>query len=241
MHGITNTISGARQSLWMAFGPYLVLSLVHVGALACNAADLGAATRLLLMPALALALLWGWSRSGRGRGKVVGLLLTALFFSWLGDGAGAFFPFAPTLPLMLLFFALAHLCYMWTFWRHLAIRPAPPWAWLFVVWWVVLAIMLWSPAGSLAPAVTGYGVVLGGTAALATRCHRTLIWGAISFLASDTILAFRIFAPDAIPAWGSPLVMLTYTLGQGLIMAGALMTLRSHVGADHLRADKVKP
>lgn len=229
----TNKPAGGKYgALLLPFSPYLVVSIVHVGALACDAAGLAAATKLVLMPALALALLWGWSRSGCGLANVLWLLLAALFFSWLGDGAGAFFPCAPTLPLMLAFFALAHLCYMWTFWRHLAIRPAPFWAWLFAVWWVMLAIILWSPAGSLAPAVTGYGVVLGGTAALATRCHRTLIWGAIFFLASDTILAFRLFAPDAMPAWTSPLVMFTYTLGQGLIVAGALMTLRSHVGAD---------
>ncbi|MDO5754007.1 lysoplasmalogenase [Arthrobacter sp.] len=219
----------------LPFSPYLIISIVHICALASNAAGLAAATKLVLMPALALALAWGWTRSGRTRGNVVWLLLAALFFSWLGDGAGAFFPFAPTLPLMLLFFALAHLCYMWTFWRHLAIHPAQSWAWLFAVWWVLLAITLWSPAGSLAPAVIGYGVVLGGTAALATRCHRTLIWGAIFFLASDTILAFRLFVPDAMPAWTSPLVMFTYTLGQGLIVAGALMTLRSHVGADSVK------
>ena len=216
----------AVRPLWPAFAPYLAVSIFHVGVLACGAAGFAEVSKLALMPALALALLWGWSRSGRGRSSVVGLLLAALFFAWLGDGAGTLFPYAPTLPLMLAFFGLAHLLYMWTFWRHLALRGAPPWAWIFALWWLVLVIALWAPAGPLAPAVTAYGVVLGGTAALATRCHRTLLCGGVFFLASDTVLAFRIFAPDLMPAWTSPLVMLTYTLGQGLIVAGALLTLR---------------
>lgn len=214
------------RPLWPAFAPYLAVSIFHVGVLACGSTGFAEVSKLALMPALALALLWGWSGSGRARGNVVWLLLAALLFSWLGDGGGTLFPYAPTLPLMLALFGLAHLLYMWTFWRHLAIRRAPPWAWIFALWWLVLVIALWAPAGALAPAVTVYGVVLGGTAALATRCHRTLLWGGVFFLASDTVLAFRIFALDLMPAWTSPLVMLTYTLGQGLIVAGALLTLR---------------
>ncbi|UUT35135.1 lysoplasmalogenase [Microbacterium elymi] len=50
--------------------------------------------------------------------------------------------------------------------------------------------------------------------------------GALLFLASDTLLAFRLFLPDAMPGWTSPVVMLTYTAGQGLIAAGALAALR---------------
>lgn len=46
-------------------------------------------------------------------------------------------------------------------------------------------------------------------------------------LSSDTILAFRLFVTDLMPDWTSPLVMVTCTLGQGLIIAGLLITLRS--------------
>lgn len=224
-------VEGARpdaRPLWLVFVPYMAVAIVHVGTLTCDAVGLAEMSKLVLMPTLALALLWGRSVSGLGMHNVVGLLLAALCFSWLGDSAGMFFPFAPTLPLMLGFFGLAHLLYMWTFWRHLSSRKAPRWAWLFALWWLVLVIALWTPAGSMAPAVAVYGVVLGGTAALATRCNRTLIWGGMFFLASDTVLAFRIFTLDLMPAWTSPLVMLTYTVGQGLIVAGALMTLRRH-------------
>ncbi|SEE15009.1 YhhN-like protein [Arthrobacter alpinus] len=45
------------------------------------------------------------------------------------------------------------------------------------------------------------------------------------FLASDTILAFRIFALELMPDWTSGMVMLTYTIGQGLIAAGTVIAL----------------
>ena len=79
---------------------------------------------------------------------------------------------------------------------------------------------------TLLPAVAGYGLVLGGTAAFAARCSPLIATGGVFFLLSDTVLAFRLFLADTMPQWTSPLVMLTYTLGQGLIVAGALVALR---------------
>ncbi len=219
----SDTVSVAR-SVWWAFLPYVLVSGVHVAALAGTSDAIAASTKLLLMPALAFALLWGgWRLHPR---TVVPLLSAAVLFSWLGDGAGTFFAFAPTLPLMLAFFGLAHLLYIWAFWRHLALRRLPWWSLVFLAWWVVLLIVLWPLLGGLSFAVAGYGLVLGGTASLASRCHPLVVYGGILFLASDTILAFRLFAPELMPDWTSPAVMLTYTLGQGLIIAGALVTLR---------------
>ena len=87
----------------------------------------------------------------------------------------------------------------------------------------------------LAFGVAIYGLVLGGTAATAARCAPIIATGAAFFLASDTILAFRLFMPEAMPDWTSPLVMATYTLGQGLIVAGVAFGLpraaREPVGA----------
>ena len=75
-----------------------------------------------------------------------------------------------------------------------------------------------------------YGLVLGGTAVAASRCHPLVAAGGAFFLASDTILAFRLFMPDAMPDWTSPLVMLTYCLGQGLIAAGVIVADRLQHG-----------
>lgn len=207
--------------LW-AFVPYMVLSIVHVIALAVQS-EIAAPTKLWLMPLLAVPV--ALSLRLRPRFAIV-LLLVALFFSWLGDGAGAFFPAGPELPLMLLFFGLAHIAYIVLFARTLRVRRLPWWALIYAAWWVGMIVVLGPHTGPLLIAVGAYGLVLGGTAALATRCHPLVAWGGVFFLVSDTILAFRLFLPDALPAWSSPAVMLTYTLGQGLIIAGALATLR---------------
>ncbi len=206
--------------LRIGFVPYAAVSLIHVVALAVGAEALAGPTKLMLMPLLAVAVLWG----GRGSrwGGTYTLLLLAIALSWLGDGAGVFFPAAPTVPMMLLFFGLAHLCYIWLFWRVISVRRVPAWALVYAVWWGVLLAVLWPSLGSLLVAVAIYGLVLGGTAVAASRCHPLVAVGGAFFLASDTILAFRLFTPDAMPDWTSPLVMLTYGLGQGLIAAGVI-------------------
>lgn len=230
MHSASGTpLSGFlvehARPLWWGFVPYTVISLVHVLILTFDGSDAAQPSKLLLMPALALALLWGAFGSNYRRGFA--LLLVAVLLSWLGDGAGSFFPFAPTLPLMLAFFGLAHLCYIGAFWRHFILRPLSPWALVYAVWWIVLLLVIAPRAGGLALAVAIYGVVLGCTAVLASRCHRLVMIGGAFFLSSDTILAFRLFAADLMPDWTSPLVMVTYTLGQGMIIAGSLITLRT--------------
>jgi len=223
--GVNATHARERlASTAVGFVPYALVSIVHVGALAAGATPVAEPTKLLLMPLLALAVLWGirtlhWTTATT-------LLLSAIALSWLGDGAATFFPFAPTLPMMLLCFGLAHLAYMWLFARHLALRRLPWWTLVYAAWWIVLVIVLWPHLGGLAFAVAAYGLVLGGTAALAARCHPLVVVGGAFFLASDTILAFRLFLPDAMPAWTSPAVMATYCLGQGLIAAGVVVTLQ---------------
>ncbi|WP_417562913.1 lysoplasmalogenase family protein [Microbacterium sp.] len=217
-------VQRSRVARWAGFIPYVVVSVVHVTALAASADALAAPTKLLLMPLLALGVVWA-TRTWNVR---LALLIAAITLSWLGDGAATFFPFAPTLPMMLLFFGLAHLAYIWLFQRHVAARRAPAWALVFVVWWVGILVVLWPHLGALAIAVAVYGLVLGGTAASAARCSPVIAIGGVFFLASDTLLAFRLFLPDTMPDWTSPLVMLTYCLGQGLIAAGVAQAARSH-------------
>lgn len=213
--------AGIAPVVW-AFLPYAAMSLLHVVLLAMQH-PLAGPTKLLLMPLLALPVVVSARRLTTAP---LLLLLAALLFSWLGDGAGAFFPAGPELPLMLAFFGVAHLAYIALFARHLARRRFPWWTLVYAAWWLAMILVLGPHTGSLLPAVAAYGLVLGGTAAFAARCHPLVAVGGAFFLASDTILAFRLFLPDALPAWSSPAVMATYTLGQGLIVAGALLTLR---------------
>ena len=90
----------------------------------------------------------------------------------------------------------------------------------------------WTTAHTLLVPVAVYGLVLGATAAGAARCHPLVAWGGAFFLASDTVLAFRLFLPDAMPDWTSPIVMLTYCAGQGLIALGVLVAVRARRPAE---------
>lgn len=211
-----------RTILW-GFAPYVVASVTHVILLAVDS-PFAVPTKLLLIPLLAAAVIPARRLVPRSAGVLIAI---ALLFSWLGDGAGVFFPTAPELPLMLAFFGVAHLAYIALFVRHLARRRMPWWALVYAAWWIAMMAALAPHTGSLLVAVAAYGLLLAGTAAFSTRCHPMIAVGGAFFLASDSILAFRLFLPDALPAISSPAVMLTYTIGQGLIIAGALLTLRS--------------
>lgn len=206
------------------WAPYLALAIIHVIALAAQS-PLAAPTKLTLMPLLAVPLI---AAAPRLRPRIaVALLLAALLFSWLGDGAGTFFPGGPELPLMLLFFGIAHIAYIVVFLRFTKIRRLPWWTLIYAAWWVGMLVILGPRIGALFFAVAAYGLVLAGTAATSARGNGVIATGGAFFLASDSILAFRLFLPDVMPAWTSPAVMLTYTLGQCLIIAGAILALRA--------------
>lgn len=229
---LSGTSAPPRPRWWWGFAPFAAFSVIHVGARLAGAADIAEPTKLTLMPLLAVAAVWavrgavraGFRRSGRVSNAALpsALLLAALFFSWLGDGAGTFFPFAPELPVMLGSFGIAHICYIWLMARFVAHRPFPRWALVFALWWVLMLLVLWPTLGNLTLAVAAYGIVLAGTAATAARCSPMVSAGGVLFLSSDTILALRIFMPEVMPNWTSALVMLTYCAGQGLIVAGLL-------------------
>jgi len=205
------------------FVPFIVVSAMHVVLLGVGS-ELAAPTKIALMPLLALPVAAA-ARGLRRRAAVV-LLFAALLFSWLGDSVSAFFPTAPELPLMLGFFGLAHIAYITLFSRHLARRRMPWWALVYAAWWIAMLITLGPHTGGLLIAVAVYGLVLAGTAAFAARCHPVIAVGGAFFLASDTILALRLFLPGGLPAWSDPAIMFAYTLGQGLIVAGALLALQ---------------
>ena len=225
--------SGTRVRPW-GFWLYGAVSLVHVGAITFGLDALVYPTKLLLMPALAVAVMWALHGAGdddrarvTGPRAVTALLLGAILFSWLGDGASFFFPmFDDELPAMLLCFGLAHLLYIWLFIRPLALRRGPVWTLVYAVWWGVMIAVLWPHLGALLVPVMIYGMVLGGTAVAATRGSALTTMGGAFFLASDTILALRLFLPGVSEALAGPWIMLTYVIGQGLIAYGIVRILR---------------
>lgn len=176
----------------------------------------------------------GGARGARGARGAVLLLVASVLLSWLGDGAATFFPmFDDELPMMLLCFGLAHVGYVLLMWRArgVAVRGFPAWALAYAVAYAVLMVLLVPRTGALTVPVMIYGLLLVATAAMASRCGPVIAWGGAWFLVSDAILAFRIFAPEAMPAWTGGAVMLAYTAGQGLIVAGIVAALRRRSGA----------
>ncbi|MCB1273551.1 MAG: lysoplasmalogenase [Leucobacter sp.] len=215
-----------RRRAILPFVPYIAVSLLHVGLLIADHPLGGYATKQLLMAALALAAVWlTWRLRPWPRGAMA-LLLIALAASWVGDGAGLIFPGLPTLPVMILFFGIAHAAYIVLFWRAPGIRArrVPRWVLVYAGWWIVTLAIIGPHAGALLVPLAIYGVVLGGTAALSPRFGPISAWGGAFFLISDTLIAVREFLPA--PDWIDQLIMPTYALGQGLIVFAAVGLLR---------------
>ena len=214
-----------------ALTPYALVTIVHLSAIGAGADDLVAATKPLLMPALLAGLvlalpvrrspllLWG------------GL---ALVFSWLGDvllqnpGDLGFL-------LGMAAFGLAHVAYIVLYLGPLRTRGLPRWGLalgilLGVSWWgsMVAALALW--LGSLLVPVALYGLVLGAAAVCALLTRPLVAVGAVVFLVSDTLLAFDRFLPGFSVLDADLAIMLTYCLGQGLIIAGVIAAARHRAG-----------
>ena len=115
------------RTRWWGFWVYAAVALLHNILIITGPDNLVYPTKLLLMPALVYAVLVALGRASAA--STPALLILAVVLSWLGDGAGFFFPFADDeLPFMLLCFGLAHLVYMWLFARRIRPRRVPAWA-----------------------------------------------------------------------------------------------------------------
>lgn len=223
-----------RRRAIIPFIPYIAVSALHVGLLLADYSSGGYGTKQLLLAMLVLAAVWAtWRLRPRPRPAMT-LLLIGLVASWVGDGAGLFFPGLPELPTMILFFGVAHLAYIALFWRApgvAGVRRVPRWAIVYAVWWIATLAIVGPHAGGLFVPLALYGLVLGGTAALSTRFGALVASGGAFFLVSDTLIALREFMH--MPAWIDQLVMPTYVLGQGLIVFGTILRFErsSHAGA----------
>ncbi len=215
------------------FLPYMAISAVHCVLIIFQLPGRGFETKQLLMPALAVAAVWSMWRVRPWPRRTMVLVLIALAASWIGDGAGLIFPALPTLPVMILFFAIAHLAYIVLFWRApdlTAAKRMPLWALVYVGWWVATLALVGPHAGVLLIPLAIYGIVLGLTAALSPRLGSTVAWGGAFFLVSDTFIALKEFM--GLPQLVSDLVIMpTYTLGQGLIVFGVIVLLHERGGS----------
>lgn len=210
---------------------YIAVSVLHLAMIAIGAdSDI---TKALLMPvllvAVAMTVLWTdrIQRWTKRRVLAIAFLSVGIIASWAGDVL-----LGPTFLLGMGCFALAHVAYILLFLGPAQRHRLPWWALVYALWYFVLVPVLIPYLGELILPIVIYGIVLAGTAATAMGVNHIVAWGGAAFLASDTILAFRLFTPlmeGVVPgSVQSIAIMALYTLGQGLIAYGIVRPLRGY-------------
>ncbi|GED11081.1 lysoplasmalogenase [Cellulosimicrobium cellulans] len=216
-----------------AWGALALLTLVHLAAQLAGASALADMSQWFLMPLLA-GCLWLATRRTDGdgparRSRLVRLTLVALGFSWLGDTAPDLADGDAAFLVMVGFFLCAQVTYSLAFWpyragsvlrRPLALAP-------YLLAFLVLVAACAPGAGALLVPVVVYGACLVLMAVTATGVDRLAAVGGAVFLVSDALIALDAFAPwYALPAQGF-WVMLTYVVGQMLLVLGVLRRERA--------------
>lgn len=214
------------------FALFILVSVVHLAVQAIGAQAWERPTQALLMPLLAA---FAWTAAPwRPRGRLVPLVLVALFFSWLGDTAPALASGDAAFLVMVGFFLVAQAVYIAAFapwWGRSPLRSSRT---LLVPYAVVVAglVALCAPgAGTLLVPVLVYGLLLGVMAVLAVGVHRWTAVGGALFLLSDGLIALRAFTPGFDLPLSGFWVMLTYAAAQALIVLGVLARDRERVGS----------
>lgn len=187
-------------------------------------------SKALLMPVLLGGVLFvaltRHREAFRGRRARIGLAVLAagIVLSWAGDVL-----LGVAFVLGLGSFALAHVAYVVVFTGPARAHRPTAWAIAPIVWTAVLVPVLWPHLGGLAPIILLYAFVLAGTAATATGVSGVTAVGGALFLASDSLLAFRLFWPDfgtVFPdPWQDVTIMALYCAGEGLIAYGVVRRL----------------
>lgn len=212
-----------RDTVLLKFVPFAVVGVVHLATLFADWSEGSTVSKLALMPALLLGFLLALP-ARRGAVLVIGTI--AILFSWLGD-ALLDTPGDLGFLLGLGSFLLAHIAYLVLFAGPMRRRQVPWPALVYAAWWFALVTVLAPYIGGLLVPVSSYGLVIALAAAAALGTNRIAALGALLFLISDTILAFRLFYPG-FEFWQMNFtIMLFYVLGQGLIVVGAVLHVRS--------------
>jgi uncharacterized membrane protein YhhN len=209
------------------FVVYLVIVVLHLGAILIVNEDLRFITKLLLMPWLAIAVYTG-SPSGKDRA----LILLAILFSFAGD---SFLLFDYKNPLYFIFglvsFLITHILYIIYFIGIKPLRPSilqkHPWIILFITGYgFSLVYFLFPKLGNLKTPVIVYAIII-CTMLLCSihifkRVNKNAGWlfigGALLFVISDSLLAVAKFKSPF--GYASFLIMLTYCAAQYFIAKG---------------------
>jgi uncharacterized membrane protein YhhN len=201
--------------------------------------------RLVTKPLIVILLVvFCWSSIAQ-KNKLFWLLVTALFFSWLGD---AFLLFDAAIPSMFIFglisFLIAHIFFILFFLRVRRQNQLQRIHWfiitLIIIYLAALFSILKSTLGTLQIPVLVYAMVL--CCMFLSSIHafdlsknipgKYCVAGAFLFLISDSMLATnKFYHAFAIAAFA---VMLTYALAQLFIVIGATR----FINQDHTLAGK---
>lgn len=211
--------------LLIAFAPYVALSVLHLSVKLAGLVEIDRATKGLLLPALGLGVI-AVLVVGRLRmtPAITAALLAGIVLSWLGDITLSDFTIG------LSFFLAAHLAYIVAF--HLAFRRRPSWWTIGVIpWYAALLLALWPYLGDARFSVALYGAALGYMAVAATRGNAFTTIGGALFVASDSLLAFRMFTPLFQTPAEDALIMALYLAAQLCIAVGVLRTASPRAAA----------
>jgi uncharacterized membrane protein YhhN len=208
------------------FAPFLAISAVHLSTKFAEPSPLETITKGLEMPSLAFALGGAMLTAQRKpRPVVVALLFVGLALSWLGDVGLTF-----SLPAGLAFFLVAHLVYIAMFQVAFPRGRPSPWGVLAIAWFLAMVVMVGPSLGRMLPSVALYSAILGTMAVWSTRGTPLTAAGALLFVASDTVLAFRTFTPRLQADIWRLLVMAAYLTAQVLIAVGVLQADEANDG-----------
>lgn len=230
-----STPSGTKQERQGEWLPLLFLFLLALDILLgwLRLDEWRYVSKPLLMPVL---LIWFLLQAGVMRPRLKGLVAAALIFSWLGD---IFLMLEAKNSLFFMLglgaFLLAHVCYIFFFYRlmhHLGTQ-IKTWIAIFLLAYYGFLLYLLTPHldGLLWP-VRIYGLVISVMLLLAAqfafagigRAGREMAIGALLFVLSDSVLAINKFYYSFNAA--GAIVMLTYGLAQLFIIGGILLYLR---------------
>lgn len=210
-------IRSLHLALW---GVYALVLAVHIWALLTGAEMVQRSTQPLFAPLLIAALVTALPR----RTRTSTLTLLGLLFAWAGDSLAQLAPENVQL-ISVLCFLLALVCYatalapLWNRTRDpMRIALAIPYGAVVVGLFVACA----DGAGSLLFVVAAYALALAVTAFLSAGGNGLTWSGGTLFLLSSSLLAMDWFLPGASIAYSTELVMLTYTLGHALLIAGMI-------------------
>ncbi|MFC9940701.1 lysoplasmalogenase [Nocardiopsis alba] len=206
---------------------FALICLVHLWIQVFGPEGWSRPTQVALMPALALVLV---TAAGRPLGRLLGLTVVALVFSWLGDSAPGLASGDTAFLLMVGFFLIAQVVYVVAFWRHRADSVLYRRRLLLVPYVGYVAALVWICApntGPLLVPVLLYGLLLGLMAILSTGMGPWVAAGGALFLISDSLIALNAFAPGLDLPQRDLLVMSTYIAAQTLIVLGLLRLERA--------------